>query len=407
LDPSLGTVRAAQVIAESGARLVISGPDGARQLSLPAAVRVVAPDAEPAPGTVPSTAPRVTNASPCSVIYTSGSTGTPKGVVLSHRSLVDLCRWHHDRFGLTGEHRTAVVCSQSFDASLLEIWPTLTGGGTLVVADDATRRDPLALARWFADRAVDFSILPTALGEEVLRLPAADQPPLRHLLLGGEALRTRPRPEAPYETVNVYGPTETTVLCLTETVEPAVGDAPDGRTEAVPIGRPVDNVTVRVVDPSDKPVPIGEVGELLVGGPGVSDGYLHRPDLTAERFTTSAPGMTEGPGYRTGDLVRWRPDGRLEFVGRTDDQVKIRGYRVEPEEVARVLNGLDGIRRAAVVGRRRGNGEAYLAAYTVPAEPGAGDAADHERWARELEQRLPEYMVPRSWRTLDRLPLNS
>ncbi|MEU9674202.1 MupA/Atu3671 family FMN-dependent luciferase-like monooxygenase [Streptomyces parvus] len=411
LDPSLGTVRAAQVIAESGARLVISGPDGARQLSLPAAVRVVAPDTEPAPGTVPSTAPRVTNASPCSVIYTSGSTGIPKGVVLSHRSLADLCRWHHDRFGLTGEHRTAVVCSQSFDASLLEIWPTLTGGGTLVVADDATRRDPLALARWFADRAVDFSVLPTALGEEVLRLPAADQPPLRHLLLGGEALRTRPRPEAPYETVNVYGPTETTVLCLTETVEPAVGDAPDGRTEAVPIGRPVDNVTVRVVDPSDKPVPIGEIGELLVGGPGVSDGYLHRPDLTAERFTTSAPGMAEGPGYRTGDLVRWRPDGRLEFVGRTDDQVKIRGYRVEPEEVAQVLNGLDGIRRAAVVGRRRGNGEAYLAAYVVPAEPGAGDAADDERrterWARELEQRLPEYMVPRSWRTLDRLPLNS
>ncbi len=303
---------------------MISGPDGARQLSLPAAVRVVAPDAEPAPGIVSSTAPRVTNASPCSVVYTSGSTGTPKGVVLSHRSLVDLCRWHHDRFGLTGEHRTAVVCSQSFDASLLEIWPTLTGGGTLVVADDATRRDPLALARWFADRAVDFSVLPTALGEEVLRLPAADQPPLRHLLLGGEALRTRPRPEAPYETVNVYGPTETTVLCLTETVEPAVGDAPDGRTEAVAIGRPVDNVTVRVVDPSDKPVPIGEVGELLVGGPGVSDGYLHRPDLTAERFTTSAPGMAEGPGYRTGDLVRWRPDGRLEFVGRTDDQVKIR-----------------------------------------------------------------------------------
>ncbi|SCD78138.1 AMP-binding enzyme, partial [Streptomyces sp. Termitarium-T10T-6] len=126
-----------------------------------------------------------------------------------------------------------------------------------MIADDATRRDPLALARWFADRAVDFSVLPTALGEEVLRLPAADQPPLRHLLLGGEALRTRPRPEAPYETVNVYGPTETTVLCLTETVEPAVGDAPDGRTEAVPIGRPVDNVTVRVVDPSDNRFPSG------------------------------------------------------------------------------------------------------------------------------------------------------
>ncbi|MFE6663202.1 MupA/Atu3671 family FMN-dependent luciferase-like monooxygenase [Streptomyces sp. NPDC057697] len=432
LDPSLGAVRAAQVIAESGARTVISGADGAEELRLPGSVRVVAPDAAPigapigapvgapigAPVGAPAAGPRpgirptpaAGASSPFAVVYTSGSTGTPKGVVLTHRGVVDLCRWHHERFAFTGNDRSAVVCSQSFDASLLEIWPALTAGGTVVVAGEPVRRDPLALARWYADQDISFGFLPTALGEQLLRLPAADQPPLRHLLLGGEALRLRPSPAAPYETVNVYGPTETTVLCVADTVAPrAEGPAPDGETDVIAIGRPVDNVTLRVVDASDKPVPIGAVGELLVGGPGVAAGYLHRPDLTEERFVADTAGGEGTRCYRTGDLVRWTADGRLVFVGRTDDQVKIRGFRVEPEEVARVLGRLDGVRRAAVVGRRRADGETFLAAYVVPAEPGCDSATEQrsrtDRWAGELHRHLPEYMVPRAWRVLGELPL--
>ncbi|MER5742319.1 MupA/Atu3671 family FMN-dependent luciferase-like monooxygenase [Streptomyces sp. NPDC002225] len=398
LDPSLGRVRAAQVIAASGARTVISDAAGAKELELPASVAVVAPDAvaDAGPAGAPGPDAAVSPSAPFAVVHTSGSTGTPKGVVLTHRCLVDLCQWHHERFAFTADDRSAVVCGQSFDASLVEIWPALTAGSTLVVADERVRRDPLALARWYADRKISFSILPTALGEEVLRLPAADQPPLRHLLLGGEALRTRPRPEAPYETVNVYGPTETTVLCVAGTVAPGPGP------EAIAIGRPVDNVSVRVVDPSDKPVPVGAVGELLVGGPGVADGYLHRPDLTGERFTPASD--AEDRHYRTGDLVRWTADGQLVFVGRTDDQVKIRGFRVEPEEVTRALTRLDGVRRAAVTGLRRSNGETFLAAYVVPEEPGE-DRTD--AWAGELHQHLPEYMVPRVWRVLDELPLTA
>ncbi|MFF9348188.1 MupA/Atu3671 family FMN-dependent luciferase-like monooxygenase [Streptomyces sp. NPDC014734] len=435
LDPSLGAVRATQVIAESGARTVISGADGPADLRLPGSVTVVAPDAAPAKDPVPDARPAsgtggAAPSSACSVIYTSGSTGTPKGVVLTHRGLVDLCQWHHERFAFTGDDRSAVVCSQSFDASLLEIWPALTAGGTLVVAGEAIRRDPLALARWYADQDIAFSILPTALGEQVLRLPVADQPPLRQLLLGGEALRSRPRPEAPYETVNVYGPTETTVLCVVGTVAPgADGPVPDeaagagagkgtdesanqgadAGTDVIAIGRPTDNVTLRVVDASDKPVPIGAVGELLVGGPGVAAGYLHRPDLTGERFAADPEGGATAHCYRTGDLVRWTTDGRLVFVGRTDDQVKIRGFRIEPEEVARVLGRLDGVRRAAVVGLRRANGEAFLAAYVVPAEPGDDSTTEQrsrtDRWAEELHRHLPEYMVPRAWRVLAELPL--
>lgn len=191
----------------------------------------------------------------------------------------------------------------------------------------------------------------------------------------------------------------------------------------IAIGRPADNVTLRVVDASDKPVPIGAVGELLVGGPGVAAGYLHRPDLTGERFTAGPEGGTEDEPegrseveaearhYRTGDLVRWAADGRLVFVGRTDDQVKIRGFRVEPEEVAQVLGRLDGVRRAAVVGLRRANGEAFLAAYVVPTEPGRDSTAEQrsrtDRWAEELNHHLPEYMVPRAWRVLTELPLTA
>ncbi|MEU1087677.1 MupA/Atu3671 family FMN-dependent luciferase-like monooxygenase [Streptomyces sp. NPDC005576] len=415
LDPSLGAVRASQVILECGARTVISDRTGAVGLRLPDAVTVVPPDAAPVNGGGPVD-PAVGD-SPFCVIYTSGSTGTPKGVVLTHRSLVDTCQWHHGRFAFTRGDRSAAVCGQSFDASLLEIWPALTAGGTVVVAGEDVRKDPLALARWYAEKGIAFSIVPTALGHEVLRLPAADQPPLRHLVLGGEQFRTRPRPEALYEAVNVYGPTETTVLCVSETVTPRSTASPAPEDGAAPgedviaIGRPVDNVRLRVVDESGKPVPIGVTGELQVGGPGVATGYLHRPDLTRERFVADPEAGSGARFYRTGDLVRWTSEGKLAFVGRTDDQVKIRGFRVEPEEVTRVLSGLDGVGRAAVLGTRRENGEVCLAAYVVPAEPLDGapgaERAYTGRLAGELARRLPEYMVPRAWQVLSGLPLTA
>ncbi|WP_435857490.1 MupA/Atu3671 family FMN-dependent luciferase-like monooxygenase [Streptomyces olindensis] len=417
LDPSLGRARAEQVIAECGARTLVSTREEAAALKLPGHVTVVPPDATVVPPDVTAVPPDATaphrqgaestadSQAPCCVLYTSGSTGTPKGVVVSHRGVVDLCGWQHRRFAFTPADRSAVVCSQSFDASLLEIWPALTAGASVTIADDDLRRDPLALARWYAEQGVTFSILPTALGEQLLRLPPAEQPPLRHLLLGGDVLRTRPRPEAPYETVNVYGPTEVTVLCTTETVSPQGQE--DGRPIA--IGRPADNVTLSVLDAAGSPVPVGAVGELYVGGPGVALGYLHRPRLTEERFLPDPDGAPDARRYRTGDLVRWRGDGTLEFRGRADDQVKIRGFRVEPEEVSRVLATLDGVREAAVLARRNNRGEAYLAAYAVPADPIGAAADDRQAFAdllaEELAARLPEYLVPRAWRILPALPV--
>nr|WP_252981152.1 MupA/Atu3671 family FMN-dependent luciferase-like monooxygenase [Streptomyces chartreusis] len=400
LDPSLGQARAEQIVAECGARVVVSTREGADGLELPLGVTVVPPDATAPP------APRALGAGheACCVLYTSGSTGTPKGVVVPHRAVVDLCEWQRARFAFTPADRSAVVCSQSFDASLLEIWPALTAGASVTIADEEVRRDPLALARWYGEQGVTFSILPTALGEQVLRLPPRDQPPLRHLLLGGDVLRTRPRPEAPYETMNVYGPTEITVLCTMETV------APHDSTAPIPIGRPVDNVRLSALDESGEPVPVGTVGELHVGGPGVALGYLHRPELGAERFLPDPDAGPDARRYRTGDLVRWTREGKLEFCGRADDQVKVRGFRVEPEEVSRVLNALDGVREAAVLARRNDRGEAYLAAYAVPAEPIGITADDRQAQAdlltAELAARLPEYLVPRAWRVLPALPVS-
>ncbi|WP_238782590.1 MupA/Atu3671 family FMN-dependent luciferase-like monooxygenase [Streptomyces monomycini] len=434
LDPSLGRARAATVIAESGARLLLSTGSGADELDLPDGLAVIDVTAAGDGATdrpkkkAPSDA--AGPESLCYVIYTSGSTGKPKGVAVPHRAVVDLCQWHHKRFAFTSADRSALVCSQSFDASVLEIWPALTAGASLVIADDTVRADTAELARWYAQQHVTFSILPTALGEALLTLPPAEQPPLRHLLLGGDVMRTRPHPDVAYETVNVYGPTETTVLCTIETVGPRTPDTGSG---PIPIGRPADNVSLRVLDTSGAPVPLGTVGELYVGGPGIARGYLGVPVSADDRFGPDPLGAESGTGaataetpgasgdgarpaghrfYRTGDLVRWTEDGALEFRGRADDQVKVRGYRVEPEEAARALNALDGVREAVVVARRDSRGEAYLAAYAVPADrdadataTAAGRRTYADRLARELAARLPEYLVPRSWAVLTALPL--
>ncbi len=413
VDPAHGRARAEAVIAECRARILISQGTQSGMLTLPAGTTVVDVTAR-ATRTGPDVGPvdmsGAGSGSPCYVIHTSGSTGVPKGVAVPHRAVVNLCRWHRRRFAFTPADRSAMVCSHSFDASVLEIWPALTTGASLTVADDMIRADPLALARWYTSQQVTFSILPTSLAEAVLGLGPADQPPLRHLVAGGDVLRTRPRAGTPYELVNVYGPTEVTVLCTAGTVTPATPGVDDG---PIAIGRPMDNVRLRVLDRAGDPVPIGTVGELYVGGAGLADGYLHRPQLTGERFV---PGPTAGADdrtqrlYRTGDLVRWTDGGTLEFCGRTDDQVKIRGFRVEPEEVTAALHGLDEVRHAVVLTHRNRRGEAFLAGYVVPTGPVGSTGADRQAYADLVAQRLteslPEYLVPRAWAVLTELPLS-
>ncbi|MFV2084571.1 MupA/Atu3671 family FMN-dependent luciferase-like monooxygenase [Micromonospora sp. LOL_021] len=402
LDPSLDGRQVRFMVSDSAARVVLATGGGPAP-DLPDGVRLLHideyGDGDPVggygdPGRAaddPDTA--------CYVMYTSGSTGRPKGVVITHRSVLNLCRWYRDELALTPDDRGAVVCGQSFDASVLEIWPPLQVGASLTIADDAVRLDSMALARWMRTAGVSVAMLPTPIGEGLLSLPVVAQPRLRHLTVGGQQLRVRPQPGVPYVVRNVYGPTETTVIATSEVVAPAAAKS-DG---PVPIGRPLDNVRVEIRDERGNPVPVGAVGELFIGGAGVGRGYLNRPELTAQRFVDDPAGGAGSRRYRTGDLVRWTADGVLVFLGRTDDQVKIRGNRVEPGEASAVLRGLDLVADGIVVARRDRHDEPYLAGYAVPA-PGVASDGLADRVVAAMARELPDVLIPRVWAMLPALP---
>ncbi|WJK38698.1 amino acid adenylation domain-containing protein [Solwaraspora sp. WMMA2056] len=405
LDPSLDGRQVRFMVSDSAARVVLAtGADAAPDL--PEGVHLLRVDD---PGDDPGGGYGSGHGGPgraaddpdpaCYVMYTSGSTGRPKGVVITHRGVANLCQWYRDELALTPDDRGAVVCGQSFDASMLEIWPMLQVGASLTIADDAVRLDSMALARWLRTAGVSVAMLPTPIGEGLLSLPVAAQPRLRHLTVGGQQLRVRPQPGVPYVVRNVYGPTETTVIATSE----VVAAASTGSDGPIPIGRPLDNVRVEVRDEGGGLAPVGAVGELFIGGAGVGRGYLNRPELTAQRFVDDPAG---GPGsrcYRTGDLVRWTADGALVFLGRTDDQVKIRGNRVEPGETSAVLRGLDLVADGVVVARRDRRDEAYLAGYVVPA-PGVAHDGLADRLVAALSRHLPDVLIPRVWAVLPALP---
>jgi len=332
------------------------------------------------------------------VVYTSGSTGRPKGVEVTHGGLAHLVAWHRRAYALVPQDRTTLLASLSFDASVWEIWPTLTAGASLHLPDETTRSTPAALRSWLVEQDISVTFLPTPLAEAVLQEPWPEaSPALRWLLTGGDRLHPLAPHERAFRVVNHYGPTEVTVV----TTAGAVDHAQDPGDPA--IGRPIDNTRVYVLDRLGRPVPQGVAGELYIGGDGLARGYLRRPELTAERFV---PDCCSGePGarlYRTGDLVRHLEDGCLEFLGRADDQVKIRGFRVEPGEIEAALFAHPAIREAAVVAGEDGTGGVRLIAYAT-LRPGATVAA--EEIGRFLAGRVPDHMVPSTFEVLAALPL--
>ena len=316
------------------------------------------------------------------VIYTSGSTGRPKGTVLAHRGLANLAGWHRAAYALGRDDRTGMVAGPGFDASVWELWSSLTAGAPLVIADRDTALSPERLVAWLAAHRVSVCFLPTPLAEAVLEEPGAlapgddgtgrddgpsggGAPALRALLTGGDALHRRPEPGRSFDLINHYGPTESTVVATCSPVPPAPPTSPSAQgargtsLAPPPIGRPIANLRAYVLDRSLEPVPIGVPGELHVAGVGLSRGYLDRPALTAERFVPDPfAGLNGGAGrpgrrlYRTGDLVRLRTDGELDFLGRIDHQVQVRGFRIELGEIEERLAG----RPAGRPGRGRGPG---------------------------------------------------
>ncbi len=397
LDPAQPAERSSSVLADAGPCLVITNAAGAASVSgSPAPVVEMGSPGLASPDAEMDTGDRrvdVQGGNAAYVVYTTGSTGRPKGVVISHAGFANLTV-SHDRFGLVpGRSRVAQFASVGFDMFCEEWLLALLGGAALVIVPPE-RRLGGELAGFLNESGVTHATLPPAV---VATLPEGSLDPEFVLDVGGEAL--------PAEVVtrwasdgrvmfNSYGPSETTVNAAVWRCDP---ESVAGG--AVPIGTPIPNTRVYVVDDALRPVPPGVVGELYVSGAGLARGYLGLARLTGERFV-ACPFESGERMYRTGDLVRWTPGGQLVFAGRADDQVKIRGFRIEPGEVEAVTTAHPGVRQAAVVAREDGPGGRHLVAYTV------GEAGQ-EDLHRFVADRLPGYMVPSAFVRLDALPLNA
>ena len=403
LDPRYPPARLALTLEDSGCRSVVAGPDfadllpGADLVDVADAYDTALPDTAPDSGVGP--------ANTAYVIYTSGSTGRPKGVMVTHANASRLFAVTAGEFGFGPDDTWSLFHSFAFDFSVWELWGALLHGGRVVVVPYAVSRDPEAfweLVR--SERVTVLSQTPSAFRQ--LAAVAADRghpaTDLRLVVFGGEALEPAMLRDwlAGYgdrspRLVNMYGITETTVHV---TLRPLT--AADAAGTGSPIGRPLADLGLALLDAGLDPVPVGVQGELYVLGAGVSRGYLGRPALTAERFLPDP--FTGARMYRTGDLAILRPDGELVFCGRADQQVQLRGFRIEPGEIEATLLAEPEVRSAAVVVRADGDDAERLVGYVVPA-PGADP--DVAELRRRLAQRLPGHMVPAALVVLDRLPL--
>ncbi|HEY0639570.1 MAG TPA: non-ribosomal peptide synthetase, partial [Pseudonocardiaceae bacterium] len=337
------------------------------------------------------------------VMFTSGSTGRPKGVMVPHGALANYAAADRAAHGLTAADRVLQFSPLTFDVSAEEIWPCLTAGAALVLRSDTMLDSPEEFLAMCGEHGVTVAHLPSAYFHELAPAAAAAPASLRVVAIGGEAANPARVAQwqelAPHaRVVNVYGPTETTIVATMAELPPL---RPADRT---PIGRPVPGATAHVLDGELAPQPVGVVGEVYLGGAGLARGYLGDPAGTAHRFVPDPYGPPGSRLYRTGDRARLLEDGALDYAGRTDGQVKIRGYRVEPGEIEAALTELAAVREAAVVARPDAGGTHELVAYVVPA---AGHAPDQDELRAELAGRLPAYLVPAAFVTLDALPLTA
>ncbi|CAF1830419.1 non-ribosomal peptide synthetase DhbF [Bacillus subtilis] len=332
---------------------------------------------------------------PAYIIYTSGSTGRPKGVVVTQKSLSNFLLSMKEAFSLGEEDRLLAVTTVAFDISALELYLPLISGAQIVIARKETIREPHALAQMIENFDINIMQATPTLWHALVTSEPEKLRGLR-VLVGGEALPSgllQALQDLHCSVTNLYGPTETTIWSAAAFLEEGLKGVP-------PIGKPIWNTQVYVLDNGLQPVPPGVVGELYIAGTGLARGYFHRPDLTAERFVADPYGPPGTRMYRTGDQARWRADGSLDYIGRADHQIKIRGFRIELGEIDAVLANHPHIEQAAVVVREDQPGDKRLAAYVV-----ADAAIDTAELRRYMGASLPDYMVPSAFVEMDELPL--
>ncbi|MBQ9654462.1 MAG: amino acid adenylation domain-containing protein [Prevotella sp.] len=327
------------------------------------------------------------------MLYTSGSTGVPKGCQLVHSNMVAFIHWYQRFYGLTAEHNVAAYASYGFDACMMDMYPALTCGATVHIIPEEIRLDLIALNDYFEREHITHSFMTTQVGFQFAS--NIENHSLMYLSTGGEKLASITPPKD-YQFYNAYGPTECTIYTTTYRV--------DKKQKDIPIGKPLDNMRLYIVDSQGRRLPIGAAGELWVSGPQVSRGYLNRPEKTAEVYIAN-PFVSDDKKYarvyRTGDIVRYLPDGNIAFVGRRDGQVKIRGFRIELKEVEGVIREFPGIKDATVQAFDEAGGGKFIAAYIV-----SDEQIDIEALNNFILDQKPPYMVPAVTMQIDKIPLN-
>jgi len=390
LDPAHPPDRIARILASARPRTALS------EAALPGDVDVFPPSAWPSQGEAPA-GPAPDSAA--YAIYTSGSTGEPKGAVVTHRAIVNRLEWMRAHYGIGAQDRVLQKTPATFDVSVWEFFLPLLAGATLVLAPPGAHRDPAAIARLIRDERITTAHFVPSMLAAFLAHPDSRGLAMARVFVSGEALtpdlRDRFHATMRAELHNLYGPTEAAV-------DVSFWDASAGdRSRPVPIGRPVWNTRLYVLDDALRPVPSGVTGHLFIAGVQLAREYLGRPDLTARAFIPDPfhPGERM---YRTGDLARFRPDGAILYLGRSDGQVKLRGFRIELGEVEAAILSSPTVRQARAIAREDRPGDARLVAYLVP-----GTGYDPAALRAHVAARVPDYMVPSAFVALDALPVST
>lgn len=343
------------------------------------------------------------------VIYTSGSTGTPKGVMVEHGNVTGFLAAADEWFQFHPRQVWTLFHSFSFDFSVLELWGSLLSGAHLLIVPYATSRFPRDVHALLSNERVQvLNQTPSAFRQLIsAHADSSDVLSLETIILGGEALQVSPlKPWFESQSsqiariTNMYGPTETTVFVTRHPVLPTDSDPHGGSV----IGAALRNSKISILEENREPTATGQLGEINIGGAGVARGYLHRPDMTAQRFVADPTGLHGGRLYRSGDLGLWRTDGAIEYRGRNDSQVKVRGFRIELGDIESHLTAVEGVREGVVLVQGNASGEARLVAYLTLVE---GSSITPLTLRSTLLRRLPVHMIPTDFLILSHLPLSA